>query len=163
MPIFIQNRQRTVKLQTAQIKKRLQQLLAVVGCSQHELSIVFANDTLMRRLNRTYRQKDQTTNVLAFPQEPVGPQAAAVPLLGDVVVCLPVAAREAADQGQPVEDRVLYLLLHGILHLLGYDHEGSEAARRRMEARERDLLRFLQGATAVPRQSSHPSQEALHE
>ena len=157
MPIFIQNRQRTVKLQTAQIKKRLQQLLDVVGCPQHELSIVFANDTLMRQLNRTYRQKDQTTNVLAFPQEPIGLQVPAAPLLGDVVVSLPVAAREAADQGQSVEERVLYLLIHGILHLLGYDHEGSEQARRCMEARERDLLRVLQEAAAASRQPSHPS------
>jgi rRNA maturation RNase YbeY len=64
-------------------------------------------------------------------------------MLGDVVVSLPTAAREARDLQQSLEERVVYLLLHGILHLLGHDHEGSAAQRRRMEALEREVLAHL--------------------
>lgn len=144
MPISIQNRQRTVKIQTVLIKKRLHQLLVILGCADQELSIVFANDTLMQTLNRTYRQKDRTTNVLAFPQYAEGRDDPPTTLLGDVVVSLPTAAREARDLGQPVEERVLYLLIHGILHLLGYDHDRSEDERQRMETREQELLGCLE-------------------
>jgi probable rRNA maturation factor len=146
MPVAIQNRQRTVKIQTPLIKKRLQQLLVFVGCADAELSVVFANDTLMQALNRTYRHKDQTTNVLAFPQPPAEPGEADSALLGDVIVSLPAAAREARVLRQSLEDRVLYLLIHGILHLLGYDHEGSEDEGQRMAVREQEILAFLHAA-----------------
>jgi rRNA maturation RNase YbeY len=64
-------------------------------------------------------------------------------MLGDVIVSLPTAAREAQDLNQSLEERVVYLLLHGILHLLGYEHEGSAAQRRRMEALEQEVLAHL--------------------
>jgi rRNA maturation RNase YbeY len=143
MPLTIQNRQRTLRIHTPTIRKRLLQVLEYLGCADQELSVVFASDRFLRTLNRTYRQKDRPTNVLAFPQQPLGAEAPATSLLGDVVVSLPTAAREAQALQQPLEDRVLYLLIHGLLHLLGYDHEQSAAERRRMEAREHDILTYL--------------------
>jgi probable rRNA maturation factor len=116
-----------------------------LGCADKELSVVFASDRLMRVLNRVYRSQDRPTNVLAFPQLSTPYSGPAAALLGDVVVSLPTAAREAYELQQSLEDRVTYLLLHGILHLLGYDHDRSTAERRRMEALEEEVLQHLHG------------------
>jgi rRNA maturation RNase YbeY len=143
MTIRIQNRQRAVTIDTATVKKRVLKIMGYLGHSDQELSVVFGSDRLLQELNRTYRQKDHPTNVLAFPQSPTYEGEPATPMLGDVIVALPTAAREAHDLQQSLEERVVYLLLHGILHLLGYDHEGSATQRRRMEALERQVLAHL--------------------
>ena len=135
MTICIHNRQRAVAIHTMTVKKRALQIMAYLGCPAQELSVVFGNDRLLQELNRTYRHKDCPTNVLAG--EPVST------MLGDVIVSLPTAAREAHDLNQSLEERVVYLLLHGILHLLGYEHEGPAAQRRRMEALEQEVLAHL--------------------
>lgn len=144
MAIVVQNRQRALRIHTAQIKRRLQQVMIYLACDDKELSVVFGTDRLLQELNRTYRHKDHPTNVLAFPQLAVSEGGPTATLLGDVIVSLPTAAREAEALTQPVEARVLYLLIHGLLHLLGYDHEGSAADRRRMETREQEILTYLQ-------------------
>ena len=143
MVIHIHNRQRTITIDTSRLTKRLQQVLDYLDCGNAELSIVLANDQFLRELNRTYRDKDRPTNVLAFPQLPMPTMENVPSLLGDVVVSLPTAAREARESDQPVEAHVLYLVLHGILHLLGYEHEHSPAERQRMEALEQTVLTFL--------------------
>jgi probable rRNA maturation factor len=95
------------------------------------------------RLNEAYRRREGPTNVLAFPFEPPPglPDRAARPL-GDVVVCAPVAAEEAAAQGKELRDHCAHLVIHGALHLLGFDHVDPEGAER-MEELERELLRSL--------------------
>lgn len=87
----------------------------------------------MRRLNRSYRRKDRSTDVLAFPGD-------GGTLLGDIVVSLPYAAREAARRGDPVLHEVDRLLLHGFLHLIGYDHEVDDGEMDALEARLRREL-----------------------
>ena len=144
MAIAIQNRQRVVKMQTATVKRKLQQAMAYLGCADSELSIVFVNDQLIRTLNRDYRQQDRSTNVLAFPQTMAHANMPASTLLGDVIVSLPTAAREAHFLQQSLEERVTFLLIHGLLHLLGYDHEQSPTQRHRMEALEVEVMRHLQ-------------------
>jgi len=144
MTIHIHNRQRTVVIDTAAVRKRVLQIMVYLGHSDQELSVVFGSDRLLQELNRTYRHKDRPTNVLAFPQSPTYEGEPATPMLGDVIVALSTAAHEAHDLQQSLEERVVYLLLHGILHLLGHDHEGSVAQRRRMEALERQVLAHLQ-------------------
>lgn len=143
MPLMIQNRQRTVRIQTPTIRKRLLQVLEYLGCANDELSVVFVSDRRMRSLNRAYRQQDRPTNVLAFPQRSAEADDPATPLLGDVIVALPTAAREAQALQQSLEERVLYLLIHGLLHLLGHDHERSATERHQMEAREQEILAHL--------------------
>lgn len=143
MTICIHNRQRAVAIRTMTVKKRVLQIMTYLGYPAQELSVVFSNDRLLQELNRTYRHKDRPTNVLAFPQSPTYAGEPASAMLGDVIVSLPTAAREAQDLNQSLEERVVYLLLHGILHLLGYEHEGSAAQRRRMEALEQEVLAHL--------------------
>jgi probable rRNA maturation factor len=97
-----------------------------------------------RELNRTYRGKDYATNVLSFPAElPEGlPEDVELPLLGDLVICAEVVAREAAEQGKRPADHWAHLVVHGTLHLLGWDHEADDEAEA-MEAREREILAGL--------------------
>jgi probable rRNA maturation factor len=91
-----------------------------------------------RRLNRAFRGKDYATNVLTFVYDDSPPGL----LEGDIVICAPVVAREAREQGKPVEAHHAHLLVHGLLHLQGFDHERNEDAAR-MELRERAVLRRL--------------------
>jgi probable rRNA maturation factor len=94
-----------------------------------------------RALNRHYRGKDYATNVLSFPAElPEGlPQDVRLPLLGDLVLCAPVIAREAKEQGKPLAAHYAHLTVHGALHLLGWDHEDPREAEC-MERLEREIL-----------------------
>jgi probable rRNA maturation factor len=88
-----------------------------------------------RRLNRRFRGRDHATNVLSFPYS-------ARPLEGDLVICAPVVAREAREQGKAVRAHHAHMLVHGLLHLAGFDHERARDASR-MEARERRILAAL--------------------
>ena len=103
-----------------------------------ELTIRLVDEAEGHELNHTYRQKDYATNVLSFPADiPEG--LLDIPLLGDLVVCIPVVEREALEQGKALKAHWAHLIIHGCLHLLGYDHiEDSEAEE--MEALERQLL-----------------------
>ena len=95
-------------------------------------------------LNHHYRGKDYATNVLSFPAElPEGlPEGVKFPLLGDLVICAPVVAREAGEQGKPLNDHYAHLTVHGTLHLLGWDHEDEKEAEA-MEQLEREILAEL--------------------
>ncbi|WP_369980855.1 rRNA maturation RNase YbeY [Xanthomonas bundabergensis] len=97
-----------------------------------------------RALNHHYRGKDYATNVLSFPAElPEGlPKGVKLPLLGDLVICAPVVAREAAEQDKPLNAHYAHLTVHGVLHLLGWDHEDDKEAEA-MEQLEREILADL--------------------
>lgn len=105
-----------------------------------EVSIRIVDEAEGAELNRTWRHKDYATNVLSFPAElPPGIRS---PLLGDLVICAPVVIREAAQQGKSPEAHWAHLVVHGTLHLLGYDHE-TEAEAEAMEALETRMLAGL--------------------
>jgi probable rRNA maturation factor len=108
----------------------------------YELSIALADDALMHRLNRTYRAQDKATNVLAFPAEQV-PGCPGMPaVLGDVVVGHETAAAEAEAAGKPLGEHLTHLVVHGVLHLLGYRHDSEDDAAV-MEALEVEVLAGL--------------------
>lgn len=106
-----------------------------------ELTIRIVDEEESRILNRDYRGKDKPTNVLSFPFE-APPGLDAWPLLGDLVICAPVVAREAVEQGKPLMAHWAHMVVHGVLHLLGYDHEEDEDAEI-MEALEIQRLEGL--------------------
>ena len=93
-----------------------------------------------RALNRHYRGKDYATNVLSFPVEL--PPGVTLPLLGDLVICAPVVAKEALEQGKPLAAHYAHLTVHGVLHLLGLDHDDEREAEA-MELLEREILAGL--------------------
>jgi probable rRNA maturation factor len=107
------------------------------------LGLILTDDAEQRRLNRTYRGTDRPTNVLAFPQGGLeGARRDAPALLGDVVLAFETVCREAAEQHKPVANHLAHLVVHGVLHLIGFDHENpAEAAA--MEAREIKILAGL--------------------
>ena len=105
-----------------------------------ELSIRIVGMREGRVLNRQYRGKDYATNVLSFPVEL--PRGVTSPLLGDLVICAPVVAREAREQGKSPRDHYAHLTAHGVLHLLGFDHQDERDAVR-MEALETRILAEL--------------------
>ena len=107
-----------------------------------ELSVVFSNDAHIQELNAQWRGKDKPTNVLSFPAFPPKIGAPLPPLLGDIVLAAETVAREAALEGKEVRHHITHLLIHGFLHLLGYDHETGEEAEE-MEAVERRALARL--------------------
>jgi len=106
-----------------------------------EVSVVLADDRFVTGLNRDYRGLDRPTNVLSFPAGSIGP-AVGLALLGDVVIACETVRREAAAEGLAFADHLAHLLVHGTLHLLGYDHEREDQAQA-MEAREVELLADL--------------------
>lgn len=109
-----------------------------------DLAIRLVDTDEGQALNRHYRGKDYATNVLSFPAEvPEGlPKNVRFPLLGDLVICAPVVAREAAEQGKALKDHYAHLTVHGVLHLLGWDHEDDKEAEA-MEQLEREILADL--------------------
>ena len=112
-------------------------------CGEAELGIVFVDDTAITPLNRQYFGRNRPTNVIAFPMGPAGPAPPTPKLLGEVVISVETARRQARKAGEAVEDEILYLLIHGILHLLGYDHEGSASERARMDQKALELFRRI--------------------
>jgi len=111
-----------------------------------DLAIRIVGEDEGRALNRHYRGKDYATNVLSFPGELPPevklPKGVTMPLLGDIVLCAPVVAREAAEQAKPVAHHYAHLTVHGVLHLLGMDHQDEREAAC-MERLERDILAEL--------------------
>nr|WP_298163950.1 rRNA maturation RNase YbeY [uncultured Pseudomonas sp.] len=106
-----------------------------------ELTIRLVDESEGRELNHTYRQRDYATNVLSFPAD-VPDEMLDIPLLGDLVICAPVVKREALEQNKPAHAHWAHMVIHGCLHLLGYDHIEDEEAEE-MEALERELLAEL--------------------
>ena len=113
-----------------------------------ELTIRVVGAAESRRLNRTWRHKDKPTNVLSFPAAPLSPGANGAPPrfpakefseLGDLAICAPVVAREAREQGKTLQAHWAHMVVHGVLHLLGFDHE-TDLDAEVMEARETQIL-----------------------
>lgn len=134
------------------IKKRAQKMLEHIGLSGVELSVALVDDATIHELNRSYRKKDKPTDVLSFPMherpagwKPKGARGAEIGAgwthpgpLGDVILSIETARRQAEAQGRPLLDELTMLLAHGILHLVGYDHR-TAAEDREMTARTREL------------------------
>lgn len=121
---------------------------------RNEVTVRFVDDDESRTLNHTYRGRDSATNVLSFPFE--GPPEVALPLLGDLVICAPVVRREAEQQNKALHDHYAHMVIHGTLHLMGYDHvEDGEAEI--MEALECAILAEL--GIAAPYRPALPEQQ----
>lgn len=113
---------------------------ALASVEEAELTVRVVGRGESRELNRRYRGKDSDTNVLSFPAEL--PEGLDLPLLGDIVICAPRVTEEAAAQGKPEKHHWAHLTIHGVLHLLGHDHQEDDEADA-MEALETGLLAGL--------------------
>lgn len=144
MSIAIDNRQKKIKLDLTRIRRSLKRLMKELRCEEGDLSLLLVDDDQIREINRTYLKRDRSTNVISFAMTEgefgtVNPR-----LLGDIVLSVETAARDAATGCLDLMDEVEFLLIHGLLHLLGYEHEKAAAAEsRKMKTRERELFFML--------------------
>ncbi|WP_368575609.1 rRNA maturation RNase YbeY [Acinetobacter baumannii] len=135
-----------LELKQAQLKKIIETTLRHVGYKEDcEIGIACVDLEESHQLNLQYREKDKPTNVLSFPSdipEEVLPMLDALPL-GDLVICIPVVLQEALEQKKTAQNHFAHLLVHGVLHLLGYDHETSDEDAEEMEGLEIEILAKL--------------------
>ncbi|MGH7261806.1 MAG: rRNA maturation RNase YbeY [Nitrospiraceae bacterium] len=149
MAVILSSRLRRRWLSLPGVHSLAENILKAAGASRSDLSLLLVGDGAMRRLNRRYRRMDRTTDVLAFPMRHARPRLTShvsrftSSLLGDVVISLPQAARQARQAGHSLDREVAVLISHGLLHLMGYDHERSAREARRMSRREQTVLRAL--------------------
>lgn len=113
-----------------------------IGKPLGEVSLLFCDNEGIRRLNLSYRGKDKPTNVLSFPAGPVPAPPGHGVFLGDIAIARETVVEEAVEQGKPVRDHTAHMIVHGLLHLLGYDHETPEEAEA-MEGLELTILGAL--------------------
>jgi probable rRNA maturation factor len=144
MKIAIENRQSRHQIRKRPLRSVARKILSASGCPDAQLSILIVDDVMIQEINRDYLNKDRSTNVISFAMQEGEGGGVQPDLLGDVVISAETAARDAAEAQTSFESELYFLLLHGILHLLGYDHErGSQAEAKRMEAREREIFSLV--------------------
>lgn len=122
------------------MQRALHDILENLDCRDKEISLLFIDDDGIREINKEYLGRDYPTNVIAFSMTEgefgdINPD-----MLGDIIISVETALRNAKDAEIEFEEELDFLMIHGILHLLGYDHETSEADARRMEEKERELF-----------------------
>jgi probable rRNA maturation factor len=124
----------------ATMKRRAARMLELLGLGGAELSVALVDDEVIHALNRDYRKKDKPTDVLAFAMEEgeAAPRGGGARVLGDVILSVDTARRQAAERRRPLLDELTMLLAHGLLHLLGYDHR-TDKEERRMTAKTHEL------------------------
>jgi len=161
MPVFAsflpEDLEKRKKINLAEIIAFTENLLKVLKLEDAELSLVFTDDETIRNLNRQWRNKDKPTDVLSFPQdfpprefdEKLTPEeelkraiegCKTCKLLGDIVISIDTAQKQAKAYGWSLEDELKRLILHGLVHLLGFDHETSEYAEKKFKQIEELLL-----------------------
>ncbi len=121
----------------------MKKVLNDLGCHDGELSILFTDDRGIAELNRRYLGREGPTNVLAFPMSPGPLSDVSTGMLGDIVISVERAAQEAEQWGDSHEDCIYRLLIHGILHLLDYDHEGTPEEAERMDREQARLISLI--------------------
>ncbi|OGR07066.1 MAG: rRNA maturation RNase YbeY [Deltaproteobacteria bacterium RIFOXYD12_FULL_50_9] len=142
MPVLLSCEIETSDLDTTAIENTATQLLALCRQEDKELSILLVSDSRMAAINGEYRRKFTPTNVLSFAMQEE-PDLFSHNMLGDIVISVDTAAREAQEEKIPLQNRINFLLIHGLLHLLGYDHERSEAEADQMAGQEQALQKEL--------------------
>ncbi|GBC63717.1 16S rRNA maturation RNase YbeY [Desulfonema ishimotonii] len=148
MGVLIANRQACRTLPEEKIQKTARIILNALGCPDGELSLLIADDPVIAVYNQDYLRRQGPTNVIAFPMREGEFSDVTPHLLGDVVISVETAAREGEKMGITFEERFDQLLVHGILHLFGYDHEQDEAEAERMEQKSDALLALIREAAA---------------
>lgn len=147
--IFIKNSQRSFAVDTKSLEHDLQKLLDALGYPDFDVSLFLTTDATIRKYNRTYRHKDKATDILSFPYYPqatpgkrIKPASAEEKILGDIIISVAYANRAAQELEVSLPKHLQRLLVHGMCHLIGYDHE-TDAEFARMNKKEMALLATL--------------------
>ena len=143
MEVLIEDRQNRQKLPKDDIRTTARRVLNALGYPDAQLSVLIVSDEQIAELNETYLNHTGPTNVISFPMQE-GPFAEITPeLLGDVVISADTTRREAVEAGMEMMERFNQLLIHGILHLVGYDHVNSEEEAAVMERKSNELMKLI--------------------
>ncbi|CCQ91971.1 putative metalloprotease PERMA_1963 [Nitrospina gracilis 3/211] len=140
MPVLVKNDQSVHKIDIRWIKKEARRVLSALDLENEELSILLTDDARIHELNLQYRDKDQATDVLSFPQDEDAVNETGDRLLGDVVLSVETADRQAHDHHLSLQEELILLLIHGILHLMGYDHETSRKDASFMKSKTQEIF-----------------------
>jgi len=146
MPIVIENRQKKINVDRRSVRLTMSKIMKYLNCSDMLISLLFVDDREITDINRHYLDRDCPTNVLAFSLAQgefgnINPN-----ILGDIVISTDTAHRDACESGIEFNDELAFLMIHGVLHLLNYDHENaSPGETQEMEKKERDLFYLLKG------------------
>ena len=143
--IEVVNRQRKVALDCDHWRAFAAKTLKVVPAGNAGVTVAFVSDRAMRELNKRWRGKASTTDVLSFPAGQNKFELSSEATLGDVIISVEQAERQAATNGLSLDEEIAQLILHGLLHLCGYDHETDDGEMNRLEMRLRRRLRIASG------------------
>ena len=143
MEILVRNGQKKHKIQSRLLKKRVGKVLEALDQEACELSVLLTDDREIQELNNQYRSLDKPTDVLSFPQDDAAVNENGLSLLGDVVISVETAARQAGEHLLTLDEELALLAIHGILHLRGLDHERSRKEARQMQQQTRDLFTLI--------------------
>ncbi len=143
MEILLNNNQSQHPVDSAQLQSQIAQVLENLDETECELSLLLTDDAEIRKLNKTYRNLDKATDVLSFPQDDEATNESGEALLGDVVISVETAARQAEEHHLSFNEELILLAIHGILHLLGYDHERSPQEARTMQEKTQTIFETL--------------------
>jgi probable rRNA maturation factor len=144
MIISIINKQKTHEVALSRLRRSMTKMLKALGCQDCEVNVLLVDDEQIREMNREYLQRDRPTNVISFAMTEGSYGELHPEILGDIIISVTTAARDAQAARLDFMDEVEFLLIHGLLHLLGYNHEGSSAdEEERMKNKEKELFRLL--------------------
>ncbi len=143
MKIWVRNLQKHIPLDRRRIRRVAQRILADLGLPEAELSILLVDDLRIKEMNRRYLHRNKPTNVLAFPMREGEFSTLHPHLLGDLAISVETARRQSNRFGLDGMGMVSFLMIHGILHLLGYEHEGTKEGSREMTRKQEELFRQI--------------------
>ncbi|RLB43728.1 MAG: rRNA maturation RNase YbeY [Deltaproteobacteria bacterium] len=146
MEILINLQQEIPGVSEQKIRRKMAKVLDALDCHDKELSILVTSDDEIARLNMKYLGRRGPTNVIAFPMSPTSEKEPESPLLGDIVISVDTASRETRDTGETLLEAVGRLLIHGLLHLLGYEHEQNQQRAKEMQRQENRLIKIFKEA-----------------
>jgi probable rRNA maturation factor len=146
MPVSIKNHQKLFKISLSRLRKSLKRLLKEMNCEDRAIDLLIVDDKEIRKINNAYLNRNNPTNVLSFPMTEgefgnINPQ-----ILGDIVISVETASRDALISQIDLMDELEFLIIHGLLHLIGYNHENTSAEKATaMNGREQELFFLLRG------------------
>ena len=144
MIIQIENRQKRVKIDRRKLRLQTVRLMKALDCADREISITLVDDPQIQSLNKQYLNKDRPTNVISFSLQEGDFGGVNPTLLGDIVISVDTALRDARKGNLSLEEELIFLVIHGLLHLLGYNHEGTTPREAgKMRKKEKELFAFL--------------------
>ena len=143
MSVLLRNDHPDINIDCTDLENMIVKIMSHLGCQNTEVSILLTKDKDIRLLNKEFRRIDQPTDVLSFPQnQDEDPFIPGEKFLGDIAVSLDTAKIQANEHGLILKEEIILLLIHGILHLLGYDHEVSEQEDKKMRSKTRELFKL---------------------